>query len=99
MKCPICEESEATEQHHHSYDPEVTMPICRTCHLIIHDGKRASEQAGKYIEGECWKTDAGNNLVGLHEHYHGRADSWDNFFERYNLPKQEGYLSIYELDL
>lgn len=34
--CQICKEKEATQKHHVSYYPELTIDICKDCHILIH---------------------------------------------------------------
>jgi len=34
--CAECGSSDYVEQHHTSYDPENTVPLCRSCHQQVH---------------------------------------------------------------
>jgi len=36
-KCSICNINPATQQHHVSYDPELTVNVCAVCHAKIHE--------------------------------------------------------------
>lgn len=36
-KCSICKINPATQKHHVSYDPELTVNVCAVCHTKIHD--------------------------------------------------------------
>lgn len=36
MKCVICKTAKATQQHHLSYNPEITIDVCVPCHVKIH---------------------------------------------------------------
>lgn len=47
--CDNCNDKIATQKHHVKYFPEVTVPICNECHLLIH--KRWFEYLSKkYIQ-------------------------------------------------
>jgi len=35
-KCSACGTVEKIQQHHISYDPEITIMVCKTCHGEIH---------------------------------------------------------------
>lgn len=35
MKCAVCG-NEAEQKHHISYEPEIEIPICVSCHLKVH---------------------------------------------------------------
>lgn len=98
--CPICLETAALDFHHWDYDRDIGIHICRDCHTELHDGVRARDQTEAAPGDEDWRVDASNNLIGMHESRHGRADSWDEFFERYNIPKDVAvFTNIYELEL
>lgn len=87
--CPLCLTLSPSniDFHHWEYENETGVYICRECHNRIHDGKRAREQSRDLPDGETWHVPAGNNLVAIHEDNHGKAESWDDFFDRYNLPE------------
>ena len=97
MKHP--QDAESIDFHHWDYELDVGVRLCRECHESIHDGLRARDQTEMAPEGETWKVDAGLNLINTHEHIHGVADSWDDVFERYNIPNNEGYDWIRDIEL
>lgn len=102
MKCACCEQrnSEAKiDFHHWDYINNIGIHLCRECHTYIHEGKRARSQTAESPKGEDWRIPTVNRLIGLHEQIHGRANTWDEFFERYNIPRQDVFMQIYELDL
>lgn len=102
MKCACCERSNSSvtiDYHHWDYESDVGVYLCRECHNYIHDGKRAREQTKQLPYGESWKIPTINRLVGLHESKFGRAESWDAFFSRYNIPDKEPFLCVCELEL
>lgn len=35
-ECVECGETEGIDRHHTSYDPEETVPLCRSCHQTVH---------------------------------------------------------------
>ena len=43
MKCAICGTEESIINHHTSYDPEETVPLCRSCHMKLHNGSIKSD--------------------------------------------------------
>jgi len=67
--------------------------------MYIHDSKRAREQTKQLPAKENWKIPTSNRMVGLHEDINGRAESWDEFFNRYNIPHEPPYEGIYDLEL
>jgi hypothetical protein len=86
--------------HHWDYERDVGVHLCRSCHNELHEGKRAQEQTQDNPDGESWRVRASNILVNMHEDIHGRPDSWDDFFKRYNLPDDHpDYASIRTLEL
>jgi len=100
--CPLCMtvSPQNIDFHHWDYDRDIGVHLCRDCHNQLHDGKRAREQTRDSPDGESWHVDAANNLIGLHESIHGRADSWSDFFKRYNLPDNHPeYADIRTLEL
>jgi len=98
--CPICLETGGLDFHHWDYERDIGIHICRECHTHIHDGVRARDQTEMAPGDETWRVDAMLNIIGLHETNHGRADSWDQFFEWYNIPGDiEEYQSFYDLEL
>jgi hypothetical protein len=96
--CPLCLDEEDLDFHHWDYENDIGIHICRRCHNMIHDGKRAREQTKGSVG--TWHADAVNNLIRLHEYTHGRVTCWDRFFERYNIPRNhEKYSQVFEVDL
>lgn len=54
MKCVVCKTNEANQKHHVSYEPELVIDICKSCHKIIHRthgvGNGTGEKEGKIKE-------------------------------------------------
>ena len=101
-KCRCCGRSDQECQidyHHWDYQTNAGVHLCRKCHTFIHDGKRALEQTDELPHGENWKIPASNRMVGLHEKIHGRCESWEDFFKRYQIPMNEDYEHIFDLEL
>lgn len=100
--CACCERREDTvtiDYHHWDYVNDIGVYLCRRCHTCIHEGKRAREQTKESPNGEDWRVPVANRLIGLHEQEHGRSNNWDEFFERYNIPRQDAFMQIYDLEL
>lgn len=36
-ECVECGDTENIDQHHTSYEPEKTVPLCRSCHRQVHE--------------------------------------------------------------
>jgi len=49
-KCAICKENDATQEHHISYDPEMKINVCVSCHLKIHEHGVGSERGFRTME-------------------------------------------------
>ncbi len=47
LKCVVCKTNEATQEHHISYDPELTIDICVPCHDSTHKGHGVGRGRGQ----------------------------------------------------
>jgi len=47
MKCAICRKREATQTHHISYAPEITIEVCPVCHGLLHGKARIPQEKAK----------------------------------------------------
>jgi hypothetical protein len=77
-ECPCCHSVKDLDEHHWSYSPEVTVDICRSCHVYLHDNKRVREQ------GENWQQECLERLAmldAIHNPGEGRL------LNRYNIPE------------
>jgi len=100
--CPLCMTTSPRniDFHHWDYERDIGVHLCRECHNSLHDGKRAHEQTREHPDGESWRVQASSNLVNMHKDIHGRPESWDCFFERYNLPEDHpDYADIRTMEL
>jgi hypothetical protein len=101
--CPLCESSgndiQDLDFHHWDYDKDIGVHICRECHNTLHDGMRAHQQTQISPDGETWRTDVILNLINTHENIHGALNSWNQLFERYNIPQHGEYDWIRDIDL
>ena len=55
VKCAVCKEREAEQEHHLSYDPEFKIDICIPCHLKLHEhgvGRGIGQQPNKTLPVE-----------------------------------------------
>ena len=67
MKCVVCNENEANQKHHVSYEPELVIDICKECHQKIHQshgvGKSVGEAKIKESHPFFTYTNKGSNTV------------------------------------
>lgn len=75
--CPCCHSVTDLEPHHWSYEPEVTIGLCRSCHLYIHNNRRVREQ------GDDWQQECIERLAML-DAMNGGASG--DLRDRYNIP-------------
>jgi len=77
-ECPVCGDVKDLEPHHWSYEPEITIDICRDCHKFIHDDKRVREQSDDWQE-ECVRR------IAVLDVMHNDLETED-YREKYNIP-------------
>jgi len=99
MCCGASEIDARIDFHHWDYQTDIGVHLCRDCHNFVHEGVRARDQSKESPHGEDWRIPTVNRMVGLHENTNGAVKSWDRFLERYNIPKQEPYTTVYDLEL
>jgi len=68
--CAVCKTFEATQKHHLCYDPELTIDICKHCHIIIH---KHGVGIGKYDYEEANRKKF-RNLLKYHKKWRFNGD-------------------------
>jgi len=51
MRCTVCGSEENIQRHHLSYEPEVTIFLCRKCHTLIHRKRKIQRSMKKILQG------------------------------------------------
>lgn len=70
-ECVACG-ADGVLDHHVSYDPPETVPVCRSCHTRIHkdDGFRPDLTPERVPEGRRFREERGGTTVHLEDHVH-----------------------------
>lgn len=67
-RCSNCGSKDNVVEHHLSYDPEITVPLCQSCHLKVHYSK---EPAKVYQKVSRKSTSSAGKGVYLGDHLVG----------------------------
>lgn len=67
MVCELCEREKRVIGHHLSYDPEIVVFICWSCHSWLHKFGRFNSQLRE--KGLGWLRDYADNWKNGHEKY------------------------------
>jgi len=78
--------------HHWSYQPDVGVEICRSCHEYLHEDGDATP-----MNDPKWVENAVKRLIDRHLCVHGRPESAAHIIEKYNVP--DGAAILVSMDL
>jgi hypothetical protein len=89
-RCPVCGYAvcygdREFDFHHWKYEDDVGCRLCRRCHTIIHNDKRAKQQSRS--TGREWQYDAVERLLNLSEQAGLSFERGHEFISRYNIPE------------
>lgn len=85
-ECFVCGARDNTVEHHVSYDPEETVPTCRSCHTKIHklDDFRPDLTPENVPEERRHTLDEDSRYINIKESVHTRLAHYGNLNETFS---------------
>ena len=84
MKCVVCKENDAVQEHHISYEPEMKIDVCIFCHLRIHIFHGVGKPRG-YLKGNAHLNPTVERTL-----IEPRYTKWDDVSDRRTLLSKDG---------
>lgn len=84
-ECVVCGAGDVLD-HHVSYNPEETVPVCRSCHTRIHkdDAFRPGLTPDYVPEGRQFPKNRNGTTIHLKDRVHSRLTNFANKGETYS---------------
>lgn len=85
-RCVVCGATDGVVEHHVSYDPESTVPACRSCHTRIHkDPSFRPDLTPDWVpEHRRFPEERDGTTVRLEDHVHRRLTDYADKGETYS---------------